>query len=84
MILVNNKLDTQFFVYVYLYSLHISGNHVPIIRRIIVSIRHLVYVTLCRWLAHQTVIYADWHNLGVALIQLILLIMGTWLPETCR
>ena len=46
MILVNNQLDAQFFMYVYFYSLHISSSHVPIFRRIIVSIRHLVYVTL--------------------------------------
>ena len=31
------------------YSLHVSGSHVPIIRRIIVSVRHLVNFTLCRW-----------------------------------
>jgi len=32
---VNNQLDAQFiFMYVYLYSLHVSGSHVPIIRRI--------------------------------------------------
>jgi len=32
---VNNQLDAQFlFMYVYFYSLHVSGNHVPIIRRI--------------------------------------------------
>ena len=49
MILVNNQSDAQFFMYAYLYSLHVSGSHVPIIRRIIVSMRHLVYVTLCRW-----------------------------------
>ena len=35
-ILVNNKLDAQFFVYIYFYSLHVSGSHVTIIRRIIV------------------------------------------------
>jgi len=46
--LVNNQLDAQFFMYVYFYSLHVSGTHVPIIRRIIVSMRHLVYITLCR------------------------------------
>ena len=46
--LVNNQLDAQFFVYVYFYSLHVSGSHVPIIRRIIVSVRHLVCVSLCR------------------------------------
>jgi len=48
MIFVNNKLDAQFFVYIYFYSLHVSGSHVAIIRRIIVSMRHLVFVTLCR------------------------------------
>ena len=45
MILVNNQLDAQFFVYVYFSSLHVSGSHVPI-RRIIVLMRHLVYVTV--------------------------------------
>jgi hypothetical protein len=34
-ILVNKiQLGAQFFFYVYFYSLHVSGNHVPIIRRI--------------------------------------------------
>jgi len=47
-ILVNNQPEAQFFMYVNFYSLHVSGSHVPIIRRIIVSMRHLVYVTLCR------------------------------------
>ena len=37
MILVNNQLDAQFFMYVYFYSLHVSVSHVPIIRGIIVS-----------------------------------------------
>jgi len=41
-ILVNNQLHAQFFIYVYFYSLHVLGSHVPIIRRIIVSIWHLV------------------------------------------
>jgi hypothetical protein len=32
---VNNQLDTHFFsMYVYFYSLHVSGSHVPTIRRI--------------------------------------------------
>ena len=39
----------KFFLCVYFYSLHVSGSHVPIIRRIIASVRHLVYITLCRW-----------------------------------
>ena len=34
-VFVNNQLDAQFFdVCVYFYSLHVSGSHVPIIRRI--------------------------------------------------
>ena len=41
--------DTKLFFYVYFYSLHVSGSHVPIIRRIIVSMWHLVYATLWRW-----------------------------------
>jgi len=47
-ILVSNQLYAQFFMYIYLYSVHVSGSHVPIIGRIIVSMRHLVYVTPCR------------------------------------
>ena len=45
-IFVNNQLDAQFFfMYVYFYYLHVSGSHVPIIRRIncintISGIRH--------------------------------------------
>ena len=46
---VGNQLDAQFFfIYVYFYSLHVSDSYVFIFSRIIVSIRHLVYVTLCR------------------------------------
>ena len=79
-IFVNNQLHAPFFfMYVYFYSLRVSGSHVPIVRRfncinttsgiwlfgvqvwmsliqtctpsgeLIVSIRHLVYVTLYRW-----------------------------------
>jgi len=34
-IFVSNQLEAQFFfTYVYLYYLHVSGSHVPIIRRI--------------------------------------------------
>jgi len=47
MILVNNQLDAHFFVYIYFYSLYVSGSHAPIIRRIIVPIRQPAYVTLC-------------------------------------
>jgi len=47
-VLVNNQIEANFFMHVYFYSLHVSGSHMPIIRRIIVSMRHLVYVTLFR------------------------------------
>jgi len=47
-VLVNNQIDAQFLVYIYLYSIHVLGSHVPNIRRIIVSVRHLIYVILCR------------------------------------
>jgi len=45
MIRINNQLDAQFFMYVYFYSLHVSSSHVHIIRRIIASMRHLVFIT---------------------------------------
>jgi len=32
--------------------------------------------------AHQTVIYTQWRIPDFVLIQLILLMMGTWLPKT--
>ena len=48
-IFVNNQLDAHFFfMYVYFCSLHVSGSHVPIIRRIN-CIKNLVYVTVYRW-----------------------------------
>jgi hypothetical protein len=66
-IFVNNQLDAQFFfMYVYFYSLHVSGSHVPIIRRTICInttsvICHSVQMTVwCAgldetlwWLAHD-------------------------------
>jgi len=52
MILVNKQLDAEFFMYVYFYSVHVSGNHVPIIRRIIVSMRHLVCVSDISQVSH--------------------------------
>jgi len=69
MILVNNRGDAQFFMYDYFYSLHVSGSHVPIVRRITVSMRHLVYVTLCRLPAYRIVIYTECYKPDVALMQ---------------
>ena len=56
----------------------------------IVSIRYLVYVTLCRWPsgmqvpAYQTVTYIEWHIPDNVSIQLNILMMNTWMLETCR
>jgi len=52
-VFVNKQPDAQlFFMYVYFYFLHVSGSHVPIIRRIncintTSGICHSVYVTVC-------------------------------------
>jgi hypothetical protein len=72
-IFVNIQLDARFFsIYVYFYSLHVSGSHVPIIRRInsintTSGICHSVQMTV--WCTHQTVIYKEWHIPDVVLIQ---------------
>jgi len=75
-------------MYVYFYSLHVSDSRVPIIRRIIVSIRHLIYVTLFRWPSGMQV-RPDGHLHSVIQTTcrtdtIILLMMGTWLSETCK
>jgi len=49
-------------MYVYFYSLHVSGNHVPNIRRIncinaIPGICHSVSTTV--WYAYQTVVHTE-------------------------
>jgi len=49
MIPVNNQIDSLFSIYAYFHSLHVSESHVSIIRIIIVSMRHPVCVSLCRW-----------------------------------
>ena len=53
-----------------------------------VLIRHLVYVTVGRWPSVVQVWVepkpAEWHIPDVVLIQLILLMVSTWVLETCR
>ena len=45
---VNKQRDAQlFFMYVYFYSLHVSGSHVPIIRRINLYQYDIWYMSLC-------------------------------------
>jgi len=70
----NNQLDAQFFMYVYFYYLHVSGSYVSIIRRITVSMRHLVYVTLCIWPSgmHTSIAIRRW------------LIGYDWLQTCCQ
>jgi hypothetical protein len=95
-IFVNNQLDAQFLfscIFISILSMFRAAM-CPSSGELIVSIRHLVYVTVYRWLfgvqvqscrfpAHQTAFYTEWHITDVVLIQLILLLMDTWLPETC-
>jgi len=74
--LVNKaNLVHSFSWYVYFFSLHVAGDHVPIIRR-----NTCVYATLgtC-YSVCKTVWYAGWNK-----IQLFLLMMGTYSPEKCR
>jgi len=61
----------------------------------VVSVHHLIYITLCRWLsgmqvreelrpAYQTATYTEWYISDDVLIQLILLMMCTVLLKTCK
>ena len=91
LIFVNNQLDAQFFyMYVYFCSLHVSGSHVPVIRRtncinmtsgICYSVQMTIHCAVSSKPAHQTVIYTEWHIPDVVLIQLILLI---WCCVWCK
>jgi len=58
----------------------------------IVLIRYMVHVTLCRWPSGIQVWTersnlhtrrSEWHILYIVLIQLNLLMMSTWMLETC-
>ena len=48
-IFANNKPEANFFfMYVYFYSVHVSGSHVPIIRRInCINTTSGIYISLC-------------------------------------
>ena len=93
-ILFNDQLDTQFFfVYVYSNSLHVSNIQVLIIRRfscidtiscICHSDRLVCSLDILSKPAYQTVTYIGWHIPDIILIQLNLLMMSTWMFETCR
>jgi len=98
-IFVNNQLGVQFFSCMFISILYkFRAAMCPSSGELSVSIRHLVCqsVAMSVWCAvldetadsskpaHQTIIYTEWHILDLVLIQLILLMMGTWLPETSR
>ena len=72
-ILVNNKLDAIFNVFIYFTSLHVSSNPCSSSGESIVSIYRVIYVT-----------YTECYIPDDVLIQLILLITSTGLIETCR
>jgi hypothetical protein len=88
--------DAQFFLSVYVNSLHVSSNLVLIIRRINFintksGICHSVSVNVsCAGRevpfrpVRETVTDTEWHIPEVVLIKLILLMMSTGLLETCR
>ena len=89
------NLTHSSFLCIYFNSLHVSSNLVLIIRRIncinTSGICHSVSVTVsCASrivpfrLVHETVTDTEWHITDAVLIQLILLMMGTRLLETCR
>ena len=96
---VNNQHDAQFsfLTFVYSNSLDVSNNQVIIIRRIN-CINTTSGILVCRsmsvtvWYAgldpsksaYHTVTYIQWYIPEVVLIQLTLLMMSTWLLETCR
>ena len=82
-----NSFVHNFSQYVYFFSLHVSGDHVRIIRK-----NDCIYATLgtcysvrmtvwCAWWmfhpAYQTVIHTEWQTPSVAELQLFLLMMGT-------
>jgi len=69
----------NFFVFFILYMFRAAM--CPSSGEFIVSMRHLEYVTLCRWPSCMQV-GMKFH--GVAFIQQILLMMDTYPPETCR
>jgi hypothetical protein len=55
-----------------------------IVRRVYTQTCKFGWDTVSSKLAHYTIIYTEWHIPDVVLIQLILLMIGKWLPETCR
>ena len=72
-ILINNQLDALFSMYLFPLSTCFEQPSAHHQENRIVSIHHLVCITLCRWLpgmlAYQTVTYTEWYIPDDVLIQ---------------
>ena len=84
-ILVNNQYDALFSMYLFPFStcfMQPSAHHQE---NLIVSVHHLVYVTLCRWLpgSRQSPTQSDIYQM-IYWYNSILLMMNTEFLETCR
>ena len=64
------------------YCVHVSGSHVPIIRRINSNRCDIWYMSLCATCIQDGHLHRGTYT-GCR-IDTVLLMMGTWLPETCR
>jgi len=87
--LVNNQLDALFSMCLFTSLLYMFlATQCSSSGESIVSIHHLVCITLCRWLSGMPtcipVTYREWYIPDNVLIQLILLMMSTGLLETRR
>jgi len=89
-ILVNNQLDALL-MYLFTSILYMfRATQCSSSGESILSIHHLVCITLCRWLsgmpvipAYQTATYIEWYIPDYVLIKLILLMISTGLLEAC-
>jgi len=88
-IVVNNQPDALFSMYLFPFSTCFEQPSAHHQENRIVSIHHLVYVTLCRWLPNMRVRHtrqspteSDIHQM-MYWYNSILLMMGTGLLETC-
>ena len=79
-----------FNIFIYFSALNVSDFHVPIIRRKLLypcdtGICHSVWVPYGLLVSRPDATHTEWQaRTSVAWIQYLLLMMGTWMPETCR
>ena len=90
----SNSVHNLFDIFIYFSSLHVSGIHVPIIRR---KLLYLCDTGICHsgWVASGLLVgfnptsrsdatHKDWQSPVSQRYSNFLLMMGTWMPETCR